>query len=328
MSRALAGGAMLAFALSMLPQTRTHADSYPTRPVTVVVALAAGTGMDTIVRLYADKLAQSLGKPMIIENRPGGAGLVAMESVNKAAADGYTLGAATSAAMAIRPTLFKMLPYDPLKDYVPIALYVKSPFVLVVNPALPVHSVHELIKYLKERPGQLSFSSSSIGGAPHLSGEYMKQKFGVEMTHVPYRNSPQSIADVAAGHVALAFAEAGASGPLIKDGKLRALAVTSTMRLGALPDVPPFSEAAGLPDFEAVSWHVLFARADTPKEIVYRLHGDMKRIMELPEIKGTIVNLGLIPHATPSIDGIQSYIKSEIEKWGALVRSLGLAGSQ
>jgi len=251
-----------------------------------------------------------------------------MESVNKAAADGYTLGAATSAAMAIRPTLFKTLPYDPLKDYVPIALYVKSPFVLVVNPALPVHSVPELIKYLKERPGQLSFSSSSIGGAPHLSGEYMKQKFGVEMTHVPYRNSPQSIADVAAGHVALAFAEAGASGPLIKDGKLRALAVTSTMRLGTLPDVPPFAEAAGLPDFEAVSWHVLFARADTPREIVYRLHGDMKRIMDLPEIKGTIANLGLIPHATPSIDGIQSYIKSEIEKWGALVRSLGLAGSQ
>ena len=155
----------------------------------------------------------------------------------------------------------------------------KSPFVFIVNPALPVSSVPEFIKYVKERPGQISYSSSGVGGAPHLTMELLKQKFGFEMAHVPYRNSPQSIADVAAGHVAAAIAEAGASLPLIKDGKLRALAVTSTTRFPSLPDVPPIAEAVGMPDLEAVSWHLLFARHGTPREIVDKLHGEMKRIM-------------------------------------------------
>ena len=164
----------------------------------------------------------------------------------------------------------------------PIALYVKSPFILVVNPALPIHSVPELIKYVKERPGQLSYSSSGVGGAPHLSAEYMKQRFDIDLAHVPYRNSPQSIADVAAGHVAMAFAEAGASLPLIRDGKLRALAVTSSTRLPTVPELPPFGEAVGAPDFEAVSWHVLLAPAGTPQDVVDKLHAEMKRIMEEP----------------------------------------------
>jgi len=167
-----------------------------------------------------------------------------------------------------------------------------------------------------------------IGGAPHLTMELLKQKFGFDLAHVPYRNSPQSIADVAAGHVTASVAEAGASLPLIKDGKLRALAVTSATRFATLPDVPPLAEAVGVPDLEAVSWHVIFARHDTPREIVDRLNGEMKRIMAAPEMRQKIMNIGLIPHESPAVEGIQRYIKSETDKWGALVRQLRLEGSQ
>src|SRR6185436_15259442 len=165
---------------------------------------------------------------------------------------------------------------------VPISLYVKSPFVLIVDPALPVRSVGEFIAYAKARPGQLSYSSSGIGGAPQLTMELLKQQFGFDLAHVPYRNSPQTIADVAAGHVAAAIAEAGASLPLIKEGKLRALAVTSLTRFPSIPDVPPLAEALAMADLEAVSWHVLFARHDTPRAIIDRLSGEMKRIMAMP----------------------------------------------
>jgi tripartite-type tricarboxylate transporter receptor subunit TctC len=322
---------MLAFTLAFAAhhsRAPAHADTYPSRPITIIVSLAAGTGMDTLVRIYAEKLSQSLGQPVIIDNRPGGAGVVAGETIVKGPADGYTLAVATSAVMAIRPTLFKQRPFNPLTDFVPVSNYVKSPFVLVVNPSLPVHSVPELITYAKERPGQLSYSSSGIGGAPHLTAELLKQKFGFDMAHVPYRNSPQSIADVAAGHVSASVAEAGASLPLIKDGKLRALAVTSATRFATLPDVPPLAEAVGMPDLEAVSWHVIFARHDTPREIVDKLHGEMQRIMATSEMRQKIMTIGLIPIESPSVEGVQRYIKDETEKWGALVRQLGLEGSQ
>jgi len=314
------------FACNVDPPAR--AENYPTRPITIVVSLAAGTGMDTLVRIYGEQLSQALGQPVVIENKPGGAGVVAGETIAKGKPDGYTLAVATSAVMAIRPTLFKVRPFEPLADFVPISHYVKSPFVFIVDPSLPVRTVPEFIKYAKERSGQLSYSSSGLGGAPHLTAELLKQKFAFDMAHVPYRNSPQSIADVAAGHVAASIAEAGASLPLIKDGKLRALAVTSATRFPMLPDVPPLAEAVGVPDLEAVSWHVIFARHDTPRDIVNRLNGEMKRIMAAPEMRQKILNIGLIPHESPSVEGIQSYIKAETEKWGTLVRQLGLEGSQ
>jgi tripartite-type tricarboxylate transporter receptor subunit TctC len=312
----------------LIPLANAGADTYPTKQITILPLLAAGTGLDIIVRVYAEHLSQTFGKPVMVDNRPGSAGLAGVAALKQSTPDGYTLMTATSAVMAIRPTLLKSAPYDPLNDFVPISLYVKSPFILVVNPALPIHSVPELIKYVKERPGQLSYSSSGVGGAPHLSGEYMKQRFGLDLAHVPYRNSPQSIADVAAGHVAMAFVEAGASMALINEGKLRALAVSSAARLPALPDVPPFSEAAEAPDFEAVSWHVLLAPAGTPQEVYERLHAEMKRIMTAPPVRQKIIAMGLIPFDTPSIEGMRAYIKSEGEKWGTLVRNLGLEGSQ
>jgi tripartite-type tricarboxylate transporter receptor subunit TctC len=303
------------------------AQDYPARTVTIMVPLAAGTGMDSLVRLYADKLQTVLGKPVVVENRPGAALMLAASAVATAPADGYTLLVSTSAPMAINPVLYRKLNYDHVKDFVPIALYVKSPFILVVNPALPIKSVPDLIKYAKESKTPLSYSSPGAGTALHLSSEYMKQRYGLDITHVPYKSSPQAVADIAAGHVAMSFAEAGASLPLIKDGKLRAIAVSSQARLPSLPDVPTFAEAANAPDFEAVSWHVLLAPAATPKDVVERLHAEMKKIMADPEMIKLASNIGLIPMETPSVDGIQKYFASEREKWGSLVRKLGLEGS-
>ena len=322
---ALMALALVAPTLAISP---AGAVDYPNKPITIVVPLAAGTGMDSIVRLYADQLSSSLGKPVVIDNRPGAATMLGTTAVATAPGDGYMLLVATSSAMAINPVLYKKINYDPVKDFVPISFYVKSPFVLVVNPALPINSVPELIKYAKESQTPLSYSSPGAGVAQHLSIEFMKQKFSVEMTHVPYRNTGQSITDIAAGHVALGFAEAGASLPLIRDGKLRALAVSSATRLPILPEVPPFAEAAGAPDFEAVSWHILFAPSPTPKDIVGKLHDEMKRIMAAPDMTKRVADIGLIPFETPSVEGINQYLASEREKWGTLVKKLGLEGTQ
>ena len=304
-----------------------QAQDYPTRPVTIVVPLAAGSGMDALVRLYAEKLQVALGKPVVVDNRPGAALMLAAAAVATAPADGYTLLVSTSSAMAINPVLYKKVNYDHVKDFVPISFYVKSPFILVVNPDLPAKSVPELIKHIKDSKSPLSYSSPGAGVAQHLSIEYMKKRFDLNITHVPYKNTPQSIQDIAAGHVQLGFAEAGASLPLIRDGKLRALAVSATTRISSLPDVPPFAEAAKASDFEAVSWHILFAPAATPKRIIERLHTEMKKIMADPEMIKLTEKIGLLPVDSPDIDGIQKYLASEREKWGSLVKQLGLAGT-
>jgi len=328
MPTALGRRALMALAmLALFCPTLVSAQTYPNRPITIVVPLAAGSGMDALVRIYAEKLQASLGQPVVVENRPGAALMLAAATVAKAEPDGYTLLVSTSSAMAINPVLYKKVSYDPIKDFVPISFYVKSPMILVVHPDLPAKTVPELITLLKNAKTPLTYSSPGAGVAQHLSMEYMKQRFGLDITHVPYKNTPQSIADIVAGHVNLGFAEAGASLPLIREGKLRSLAVSATTRIPSLPDTPPFAEAANTPDFEAVSWHMLFAPAATPKPIVERLHGEMKKIMADPEMVKLTEKIGLLPVDTPSIDGIQSYIASERDKWGSLVKQLGLDGT-
>jgi tripartite-type tricarboxylate transporter receptor subunit TctC len=295
---------------------------YPSRPITIV-----GTGMDAIARAYSERLAESLGRPAIVENKPGAGFILATQSVTAAPADGHTLLVAAPVPLSINQTLYKQLPYNPEKDLAPISLYAITPFILAVNPSLPVKSVSEFIKYAKEQPTPLSYSSPAGGGVPHYAVELIKQRFGLELTHVPYRNSPQSIQDIAAGHVHFAFAEAGASRALIQEGKLRALAVSTRQRLPALPDVPSFAEASGVADFEIVAWHVLVARADTPQPILDRLNGEMKRIMAAPDMKQRISITGLIPLDPPPITETGRYIESETARWRSIITSIGLAGS-
>ena len=319
---------LAALALAGLAATPATAQTYPSKQITLIVPLAAGTGMDALARLYAEPLGQALGKPVVVENRPGAALMLGAQAIAQAAPDGHTVGISTAAQMAVAPVLNKKVNYDPDKDFAPTYLYVKSPFVLIVNPDLPIKSVNELIQYAKASPNPMTYSTPGVGLLQHLSAEFMAQRFGLKLTHVPYRNTPQSITDIAAGHVQFGFAEAGASLPVIRDGKVRALAVSSLTRLPTLPDVLPFAEAAGAPDFEAVSWHVLFAPGGTPKEIVDRLHNEMKRIMLTPDMKKRAADIGLLPIDSPSVDEIRRYITAEQEKWGSLVRKLGLEGSQ
>ena len=328
MRRLLAWSVCLAVPLGAFDPLAVRAQDYPSKTVTIVVPLAAGTGMDTIARLYGEKLSASLGKPVIVENRPGAGMLVATQSVTSAPADGHMLLVATPTQLSVNQTVFKQLPYDPDRDITPVAHYLTSPVILVVNPSLPVQTVPEFLKYAKEQTTPLSYSSPAGGGVPHFAVELIKQRYDLQLTHVPYRNSPQSILDVAAGHVNFAFAEAGASLALIRDGKLRALAVSSKQRLPAHPSVPTFAEAAGVPDFESVAWHMLVLRSGTPAPIVDRLHAEMKTIMSAPEMQQRISNMGLIPLDPSAIAESERYIRAETAKWAAVLKAIGLAGSQ
>lgn len=322
---ALAAAFTIAAATGIAP---VHAQQYPTKTVTIVVPLAAGTGMDSLVRIYAEDLSKSLGQPVVVENQPGAAMMLATSAVARAAPDGHTLLVAAIAPMAINQTLYKQINYDPDKDLVPIALYAKSPFVLIVSPASGIASVPDFIKRAKESGADpMTYSTPGAGFLQHLAMEFMKQKYGFQATHVPYKSSPQSISDVVAGHVKASIAEMGASLALIREGKLKALASTSLARLNTLPDVPTIAEATGT-DFEAVSWHVLLAPAATPKPVVDRLHAEMKRISGSETFKKRATDIGLLPLETQSVDEVRNYIRSERTKWSGVVKSLGLEGSQ
>jgi tripartite-type tricarboxylate transporter receptor subunit TctC len=229
--------------------------------------------------------------------------------------------------LSINPTLFKQLNYDP-QDFTPISLYVKSPFVLVIDPSLSAKTLSEFVELAKKANPPLNYASIGAGSVQHMSMEFAKKRLGFDATHVPYRSTPQSVTDLMGGHVAASFLEAGLSIPLIKEGKLRALAVSSAQRLPLLPDVPPFAEASGAADYEGVSWHMLLVPSKTPQPIIDRLHTEMKRIMEAPEMRAKIAALGLIQNDSPSIEDMRSYIQSERLKWGAMVKQLGLEGSQ
>jgi tripartite-type tricarboxylate transporter receptor subunit TctC len=320
---------ILALALAALGLSApAQAQTYPSRNINLIVSIGAGTGMDVLARLYAEKLAQALGRPVVVENKPGAATMLAATQVAQAAPDGHTMVILTSSALAINQHLYKQMNYSPDNDFTPVSLYVKSPLILVVNPKLPVKDVKEFIAHAKQAKPPLTYASVGAGAFQHISMEFAKQRFGFDATHVPYRNTGQSVADLIAGHVATGFVEAGASIPAIKDGKLRALAVSSSTELPLLPGVPPFSVAAGAPDFEAVSWHALLVPSKTPKPIVNRLHSEMTKIMNAPEMKKRAADIGLIPIDTPSVAEIEAYIKSERAKWGALVDKIGLRGSQ
>jgi tripartite-type tricarboxylate transporter receptor subunit TctC len=321
-TRWIALASVLALAVSPL-----DAQEFPSRNLTLVVPLAAGTGMDAIARLYGERLGETLGRPVIVENKPGAGMFAATQSVIAAPADGHALLVATPSQLAVNQSLYRQMPYDPERDLVAISHYLLSPFILVVNPSLPVASVADFIKHAKERPTPLSYSSPAGGGVPHFGVELIKQRFGFAATHVPYRNSPQSIQDIAAGHVDFAFAEAAASRALIRDGKLRALAVSTRQRLPAYPDLPPFAEAAGMADFDIFAWHMLAARAGTPQPIVERLNAEMKRIMASPEMQQRIGNMGLLPLDPPPVAETQRFIKSEAAKWSQILGRIGLAGS-
>jgi tripartite-type tricarboxylate transporter receptor subunit TctC len=300
---------------------------YPARPVTIVVPFAAGGGTDILGRLVAQQLEQRLGRPFIIENRPGAGSTTGAGFVARANPDGYTLLMAPSPTLAVAITIYKNLAYDPLADFVPLALIAQTPFVLIVNPALPARSVAELIALAKDKPGQLSFGSAGPGTPHHLYAELFKSMTGIEMGHIPYRGSLPLLNDVVAGHIPLAFIDFGPSIGMLRAGKVRPLGISTKTRLALFPDVPPIAEA-GVPGFDAASWQMIVAPAKTPRPIVDKLHGELMGVVALPEFKNQIIGGGMLPMDNPSVEGLQDFIKVEIVRWGAVVRRAGLEGTE
>jgi tripartite-type tricarboxylate transporter receptor subunit TctC len=304
-----------------------HAQDYPARFVTMVSPYAAGGGADLLARVVAQKLTDRLGKSFVVENRLGAGGVIAAASVARAAPDGYTLFMGTSTQLAIQVTLHKTLPYDPATDFAPVALVASVPFVLMVNPSLPARSVTDLIRLAKEKPGELSYGSSGVGGPPHLYTELLEAMTGIRMTHVPYKGTAQAIVDVVAGHIPIIFSDIAPAVALLKEGRLRPLGISSGTRFEALPDIPPLAEA-GVPGFDAVAWTMLVAPSRTPKEIVDKLAAEVKSIVAAPDVRKLLLDTGNIPLSSPPPEQLQAYLKAEIVRWGKVVEAAGIAGSE
>ena len=303
------------------------ADDYPDRTVTIVAPSAPGGLYSLFARIIADKLERQIGGTFIVENRPGAASVVGATYVAHAASDGYTLMIANSTTMATNVTLHRSLSYNPATDFTPVILIARIPEVLVVNAALPVHSIADLAALAKTTPGGLSFGSAGVGTAQHLDGEVLKGLLGIEMTHVPYRGMAPAINDVAGGHIPLMFSPITIALPLIDAGKLRPLGVTSAQRVDALPNVPPLADV-GVPGYDASSWFMLVAPAQTPQTIIDKLHGALSGFTADPAMRKQFDALGLLPVSSPSPAELKSFVHSEIARWGTIVKKAGLEGSE
>ena len=297
------------------------AQAWPTKPIKWVVPFAPGGTTDILARTVGEKLQTALGQPVVIENKPGAGGGVGAEFTARAAPDGYTIMGGTISTHAINASLYSKLPYDPVKDFVPITLLARLPNMLVVYPGIPASNVQELIALLKANPGKYTFASSGNGTSQHLSGELFKSMAGVDMQHIPYKGSPPALQDVVGGQVTMTFDNITTAWPLAKAGKLRALAVTTSTRSSIAPDVPTLAES-GLPGFEVGSWQGVFAPAGTPPEIVKRLNTEIVKILKLPDVREKLGALGAEPVGN-SPEEFATMVKVEVVKWADVVKKSG-----
>ena len=322
-SKHLRGALVVLAALASAPAS---AQQYPSRPVTIVVPFAAGGGSDLLARLVAQKLEEKLGKPFIIENRPGaGTTLAAMQAV-RSTPDGYTLMQATSTTMAINVTMSKKMPYEPLKDLVPVALLSSSPFFLVVNANSPVKTVADLIALAKSKPNGLNYGSGGPGSMHHLSTELLQSLAGIEMTHVPYKATPPAMNDLLAGHIQVLFGDTTSVLPMIQQGTVRGIAVTTAKRSPAAPDIPAVAET--VPGYESASWQMLVAPGATPPEVIGLLNREVHTIFSNPAVIAELERRGIGPALTGTPDEVRDFVKKEIVRWSDVVRRAGLEGSQ
>ena len=314
---------LLAFALALAPM---FAHAYPERPIRLVVPFAPGGSADLVGRLLAQQMSESLGQPVVVENKGGASGMLGNDYVAKSAPDGYTLTVGTLGPFAVNQTLYEHVPYDNIRDFAPITLTGLSSHILVANPAVPVTNVNELIALAKQKPGQLTFASSGTGNATHLTFELFKARAGIDIVHVPYKGGGPAMADLVGGQVQFSFASMASAVPFVRSGRLRAIAVSGGERSALFPDVPTVAEAA-LPGFASEDWQGILAPAKTPPEIVQKLNGEIARILVQPEVKAKLQAAGFEPKpSTP--EWFAQFIQAETLKWAKLLKGIGIKAPQ
>ena len=299
-------------------------NGYPSKPIRLIVPAAPGGGTDYTARAIGQKLSESLGQTVIIDNRAGAAGNIGVEITAKSSPDGYTLVMPIT-SFPVNPHLYSSLPFDTVKDFAPIVLAASAPLLLVVNPSVPAKSVSELIAVAKSRPGQLNYANSGNGTTAHLAGELFKKMAGVNLVSVPYKGGGPAVIDLIAGQVQVYFSTIPAALAQVQGGRLRGIAVTSPKRVNLIPDVPTVAES-GLPGFEVVGWFGIFAPAATPKPIVARLNKEINAVLRMPEMQKRFAAEGLIPGGGTS-DELGAFLRAELAKWGVLIKEAGIQGS-
>jgi tripartite-type tricarboxylate transporter receptor subunit TctC len=313
------GAALLAAQLAAAPAA---AQSYPAKPLRIVVPFPAGGIADLFARVIGQKFNEAWGQPVVVDNRPGAGGNIGAEVVARAAPDGYTLVMGSIGTHSVNVSLFSKLAYDPIRDFAAVALVMEAEGLLVLHPSVPVKTVKELIALAKARPGQVAYASAGYGTAGHLAGELFKSMARVDMVHVPYKGNVPAITDLIAGQTSLLFATMPTVLPQVQAGRLKALAVTSSSRSPAAPELPTIAEAA-LPGYSVTNWIGLFAPAGTPRDVVVKLNGETVRIMQAPEIQKRLTLEGAkFTPRTP--DEFTAFVKSEIAKWAKVVKDAGI----
>ena len=305
----------------LLSPLLAFAQGYPSKPVKMIVPYAAGGTTDVLARIMADKLTQGLGQTVVIEYKPGAGGTIGAEAAAKSPADGYTMVMGAPGSHSTATSLYAKLPYDPVKDFVPIVHVANVPNSIVVHPSLAVKSVPELIAYAKSRPGELTYGSAGTGATTHLTGELFALLANVKLTHIPYKGSGQAMVDLLGGQIQMMFENLPGAATQIRSGKIRGLAVTSLRRSAAFPDLPAVSET--LPGFEVVAWFALFAPAGTPAAIVSRLNAESNKALSLAEVREKIAAAGSDPIGGTS-DELARFLASDIAKWTRVTREAGI----
>ena len=296
----------------------SYAQVYPSRPIRIIVPYPAGGTSDILARSIGQKLSEAWSQPILVENKPGANGNVGADFVAKAPPDGYTLLLADIGALAISPSVYPMLPFDPTKDFAPVTMVAYSPHILVVHPSIPASSVNDLVALAKAKPGKLNFAISGLGGAPHLAGVDFALRTGIDWVYIPYKGGAQAIADVAGGQADVTLNGMLATYPLVQGARLKLLAVSSAKRMSAIPDVPTIAES-GIAGFESGSWQGVVAPAGTPREVVAKLNAQIGRIVNTPEMRDNLGKQGAdVRTNTP--DEFAAFIRSEMAKWAKVVK--------
>ena len=307
--------------LTLVLAAPASAQNYPNKTIRILVGFAPGGSTDIVARLIAQKMSDTIGQQVVVDNRAGAGGIIAAEILAKSPPDGYTMFACTTGNFAIIPYLYKTVPYNADKDLVPVTQTGSLPYIIVVHPSLPVKNVKELIAFAKAHPGQINYASSGVGSASHLSPELFKSMAGIDITHVPYKGTGNAMGDLIAGQVVMMFDQPVSSLPIVKSGKLRVLAISSGKRFPTLPEIPTVAES-GIPGFEAVSWAGMCVPGGTSKEIVNRLQVEIAKVLKLPDITNRLMNDGIEPiGSTP--EQFQAFIEREKIKWSKVVKDSG-----